>query len=191
MPFAFMDLDADTRPLMLAEIDDDIGADKLYLSNRLSAFGRDVYPALLREAALFFDESWLAEKLRSRNCFSPTYQRRNPAGGFSDARMPANAADTLAEGEFNRFYMRGLCRRAIRDGVAGLAVYRAKTVKDPRPESEAKIGQLISPQTLLDDLRQNIGIDTSLGLPAGPSSGLCVKLVHSATRASRNVAGAS
>jgi hypothetical protein len=188
MSFAFADLDPETRRLMLVEIDEDISANKLYLSDRLSAFGRDAYPQLLREAALFFDEHWLAEKLRARNCFNATYSRRNSKGGLTEVRMPVNAADMLAEGEFNRFYIRALCRRAIKDGIAELIVYRGKPVTSPRPESEAKIGQLVSPQALLADLRENIGVDTSLGLPAGPSSGLTVRLAQAITLASRDVA---
>ena len=47
---------------------------------------------------------------------------------------------------------------------------------NPRPESEAKIGKTIAPQSLLDDLRKNIGVEPALGLPPGPNSGLSVKL---------------
>ena len=90
--------------------------------------------------------------------------------------MPVNAPDVLAEGEFNRFYMRGVCRRAIVESVSKLVVYRAKPVENPRPDSESKLGATVEPSALLADLRANIGIDTFLGLPAGPNSGLCVKL---------------
>jgi hypothetical protein len=165
-----------TRPLILEEVDSDIAANKLYLSDRLGAFGRTKYPALLREAVLFFDEVWLAEQLREHDCFNPTFQRKNPKGGVSEVRMPSNAPEMLAEGEYNRFYMRGLCRRAMNDGLIELIVYRAKPVSSPRAESESKLGMLVAAKALLDDLRSNVGIDTFLGLPAGPNSGLCVKL---------------
>jgi hypothetical protein len=174
MAFVFTHLDATTRPLMLSEIDIDVAAARLYVSDRLSLSGRACYEALLREATLSHDETWLAQEFRNRERFNLTFQRRNPTGGFTDVRMPINAQEMLAEGEFNRFYMRGVCRRAISEGVTQLVVYRARFVRDPRPESESKIGSAISPSALLDDLRRNIGIDTALGLPAGPSSGLCV-----------------
>lgn len=57
-----------------------------------------------------------------------------------------------------------------------IVVYRAKEVSDPRPSSKAKIGERFDPQQLIDDLRNNIGVDTSLGLPPGPNSGLSVQL---------------
>ncbi|BEE07817.1 hypothetical protein [Aeromonas dhakensis] len=56
-------------------------------------------------------------------------------------------------------------------------VYRGKNVANARSESKQMIGQIISPKELLDDLRTNVGVDTALGLPAGPNSGLTIKLV--------------
>ncbi len=90
--------------------------------------------------------------------------------------MPVTAPETLAEGEFNRFYARGLCRRAMAQGIESLLVYRAKEVVNPRPESVALIGKSLPVKQLLEDLRANIGTDTALGLPPGPNSGLSVKL---------------
>ncbi len=82
----------------------------------------------------------------------------------------------MAEGEFNRFYARGLCRRAIAEGIEALVVYRAKEVVNPRAESVALIGKSLPAKQLLEDLRAHIGTDTALGLPPGPNSGLSVKL---------------
>lgn len=41
-------------------------------------------------------------------------------------KVPVTAPETLSEGEFNRFYARGLCRVAISLGIAAVQVYRAK-----------------------------------------------------------------
>jgi hypothetical protein len=51
-----------------------------------------------------------------------TEERRNPRGGITIARVPITAADTLAEGEFNRFYARALCRYALLHGIDALEV---------------------------------------------------------------------
>jgi hypothetical protein len=45
-----------------------------------------------------------------------------------------------------------------------------------RAESEQKIGQRIAAEALLRDLRAHPGLDTALGLPPGPNSGLSVHL---------------
>jgi hypothetical protein len=122
------------------------------------------------------DEVWFAEQLRLNDCFNATFQRKNPKGGFITVRMPFNAAETLAEGEFNRFYIRGLCRRALETGISQLIIYRAKPVENPRSESELRIGATLEAAELLQDLRANIAVETCLGMPPGPNSGLCVKL---------------
>ena len=90
--------------------------------------------------------------------------------------MRSNAHEMLAEGEFNRFYIRALCLRAIEDGMAQVIVYRAKAVQNARSESERKIGQGVPVEALLRDLRTHPGVDTALGLPPGPNSGLSVRL---------------
>src|SRR5690606_25127289 len=115
------------------------------------------------------------EKLIALQLFNTTEIRvRN--GKPSIAKVPVTAAHGLAEGEFNRFYMRGLCRLAIEAHLGSLVVYRAKPVMVPRYDSEQKIGTEVSPSQLLIDLRTHIGVDTALGLPNGPNSGLSVRL---------------
>lgn len=160
---------------MVSELDVDISAGTLYLSPRLSSQGRTRYPELLREAIQSHDDSWLVDKLRAEHLFKATETRKTKKG-IVTASVPVTAADTLAEGEFNRFYARGLCRVAIAGGIQALTIYRAKDVSVPRPDSEQMIGTTIDPTPLLDDLRTHQGMDTALHLPPGPNSGLSVRL---------------
>lgn len=176
MTLMLANLDEKTRQLMLAEIELDISHGNLYLSPRLSDTGRNSFAALLKKAAHSYDDTWLAQNLRQAGIMNSVEQRRTPSGGFTTAKVPVTAPDTLAEGEFNRFYIRGLCQRAINEGITELVIYRAKPVSSPRPESQAKIGAKVNAEALLNDLRQHQGVDTALGLPAGPNSGLSVQL---------------
>jgi hypothetical protein len=171
-------LDNLTRPFILEEIQYDMANDRLYLSNRLSERGRDEFLALLRDAAQNYDDGWLAEMLRQNGRLNVMEQRRKPKGGYTMAKVPVTAPETLAEGEFNRFYARGLCLRAIQLGTERLVVYRAKAVIVPRADSEAMIGTEIPANALLNDLRTHQGVDTALGLPNGPNSGLSVRLLE-------------
>lgn len=82
----------------------------------------------------------------------------------------------LAEGEFNRFYIRALCWITLLTGKK-LKIYRAKFSQTPRIDSQRMIGSFIDAEQLLLDLRKNPGTDTALGLPPGPNSGLSVELV--------------
>ena len=174
--FHYHHLDGRTRGLMLAEVACDEAQGTLYLSDRLSPIGRQDYPGLLRTAIESFDIAWLAGQLRCGGRMNATLLRRKPTGGYSSARMPVNAPDTLAAGEFNRLYARAVCLRAIEDGVPTLVVYRAKQVEQPRPQSEALIGTHLDAQALLNDLRTRQGTDTEHHMPGGPNSGLSVRL---------------
>lgn len=177
MALSYRNLDEKTRFFMLEEIRFDINRDCLYISGRLNEYGRQVYPALLIESARTGNDTDLADALRNGDCFNPTYQRKKPKGGYSQVQMPSNAPESLAEGEFNRFYIRALCRKVIDERAGALRVYRARPSTTPRPESERMVGTLVNAEALLSDLRQNIGIDTHLGVPQGPNSGLSVEAV--------------
>lgn len=170
-------LDERTRGLMLDEMEYDIAHNQLHISPFLSGQGQRDYTNLLREAIQSGTDESLAERLREHRRILRTLPRRNPRGGYSIATTPENAAQVLAESEFNRYYIRALARRAIEDGIPELVIYRAKAVANPRPESEARIETSLPPQELLDDLRAHPGDEPPLlGVPSGPNSGLSVRL---------------
>jgi hypothetical protein len=90
--------------------------------------------------------------------------------------LPANYALTLAAGEFNRYYMRAVCRLAIEQGAPAVELYRAKAVSTPRQAADERIGRRIDPQTLLADLHQtNFERPSEYDLGA-PNSGLSVRI---------------
>lgn len=174
--FHFHHLDPRTRKLMADEVARDMAAGTLYYGQRLSAQGRQDWPQLLQDAIARGDEDSLAASLRRGNRLNTTEQRRTPSGGTTTAGVPVTAAETLADGEFNRFYIRAVCRRALEDGIPIVIVSRAKPAMNARSASEAKIGTRLHADALLNGLRTNPGVDTALGLPAGPNSGLSVEL---------------
>ncbi len=174
MSFSFKDLTNETRRYMIEEVNYDLQNGNLYLSDRLSDTGKSVYADLLIKSIEHGDEATLAQSLIGK--FNSTYFRKNPSGTLSSVKMPINQNVMLAEGEFNRFYIRALCRTAMLKGRK-LKIYRAKFSTSPRLDSERKIGSFVDAQQLLLDLRKNTGTDTALGLPPGPNSGLSVELV--------------
>lgn len=176
MPLNLASLDEKTRSLMVEEIERDVAAGRLYMSPRLSEAGHAQYPELLKQSARSHDEAWLAIELSTGARMNSQEQRRTPKGGTTLVKVPVTAPDTLAEGEFNRFYIRAVCLRAQQENTPEVVVYRARYSDNPRSESERKIGTQVSAQALLSDLRSNPGVDTALGLPPGPNSGLSVKL---------------
>lgn len=172
MSFNFEDLNQNIREKMLEEVNLDISNKVLFFSKRLNQDGLAKYQDLLIDSIKFGNEQTFADSMRQLNIFNATERRSNG----TVAKVPSNAHEVLAGGEFNRFYIRALALVAIAEAKK-LEVYRAKQVTSARSDSEQKIGALVEPALLLADLRKNIGIDTFLGLPGGVNSGLSVKLV--------------
>ena len=171
------DLDNETRLFMIEEIEMDIRSDKVYRSSYLTQSGQGDFPDLVLAAAKNGNDDSLATSLSGK--FNRTTQRRKPKGpGYYTAAVPVNAAEVLAESEFNRYFVRGLCRRAIKFDIGRLQVYRAKAVAQPRLESESKIGLLVLPDVVLTDVRksQEYGVETALGIPPGPGSGISLRI---------------
>jgi hypothetical protein len=169
MKFKFEDLNNQTRQGMLDEIMDDISRNRLYASKRFNENGYDLYRDLLRASVIMGDEEILAADLKALGCFKLFTEKRS-MDGISLVRVPETACETLAQGEFNRYY----CKIAIATGRQ-LIIYRARFSQNPRIESEMMIGKFIDPEKLLTDLRNNIGVETALGIP-GINSGLSVKI---------------
>jgi hypothetical protein len=173
------DLDDETRKYMLEEIDMDTASDKIYRSSYLGQRIQGNWPDMIRHAAQTGNDDSLAAELRRPGALNRTTQRRTPRGGMTTARVPYNAAEVLAESEFNRYYVRGLCRRATVNGIPRLEVYRAKHVVEARPESQARIGLLVDPEVVLIDVRASTGVEAALGIPPGPGSGISIRIPKS------------
>jgi hypothetical protein len=166
-----VDLDPATRAYMRAEVERDIAAGTLYLSDRLNSAGIREYPRLLLDAMDHGTPASFATAIRQRGLLN---RAETAIKGRPPDVVPPTAADTLAEGEFNRFYMRGVCARAIAAGMEHVEVYQAQSEKRALQESEAMIGRQLNAQGLLNELRRLNLVDQALGLPIGVDSGLSV-----------------
>lgn len=167
--FNFLNLDAETRRLMLLEIESDLSSQRLYVSDRLNDIGKKSYQNYLIQSVKEGDEESLEKLLDIATHFNSTYLRQGKA-----VKMPSNASTLLCQSEFNRYYIRAICQRAINDKIETLEIYRARESSWTRQESEAKIGSTISAKDLLQDLRESIGIEPKLFPEI--NSGLCAKI---------------
>jgi hypothetical protein len=166
-------LDFGTRLQMIEEFNYDTSKNCVYYSKRFTTDGEIYYrESMIGHLTNGTDDS-LSENLKDRNCFKD-FEDRTTAKGTSRVKVPITASQTFSEGEFNRFYIRAMCNRAILENRR-LIVYRARHSETPRQDSEILIGKLMDPHQLLFDLRNNIGLDTILGLPPGPNSGLSIE----------------
>lgn len=174
MSFDFKNLDTITRGFMVDEIGAAVPDRNLYFSTRFTQHGKAAWPSLLKEAAREHDEHWLAYQLETDGLMEGMEDSRTPSGGYTRKHVPRTAAETMAEGQFNRYYMLGVCRRALDEGRAQVVVYRAKAVLEPRPESVALLGTRMNPSELIEQIRP---LDSSLkNKLLKPNSGLSVCL---------------
>jgi len=177
---AYENLDVETRRLMTIEIEADIEEGRsdpargVYMSNYLNETGQEVWPSLLLEAVRSGGDASLARELNRLHCFKAMVPRKKPKGGFSMVSVPVTAAETLAEAQFNMYYMRALSVRAVEMGV-WLVVYRAKAVENPRSTSEMMIGKMLDPVEVLAALRETRGVNPPINIPL-PNSGITVRL---------------
>jgi hypothetical protein len=173
MGLYYKNLDEATRKYMLLEFE----KGEFYKSERLNENKFEEWKKILHEGLEFHDDDWIAHQLQLKGLLKTHELRRKPNGGMTEVKVPSNAAQMLAEGEFNKFYLRGICSRAIESHYTHVRIYRGKEVASPRIESERKIGTTLEVVALLEELRKDTLIDSVLGLPAGPNSGLTAEIV--------------
>lgn len=174
MSFRFENLDARTRKLMLDELEHDVQLDRWHKSKRLSPIGEIAFVPALRDAIRSGNERTLAHAILVGGMLD-SRELSHRKGRMFWKDVPRDAHLTLAEGEFNRYYLRGLCLRALEDGQEQLEIYRAKDVYSPRAMSEMRLGTFVDAGKFLRDLRTHVGVETALRLPA-PNSGLSARL---------------
>lgn len=97
-------LDDITRKYMVEEMQGDISERKVYISSRLNADGKIRFQELLIASAKSGNDGTLAESLLGY------FNEKESNGKGSYKSIPYNANVTLAEGEYNRYYIRALCR---------------------------------------------------------------------------------
>jgi hypothetical protein len=143
-------LDHETRLSMVSEI----RAGPLYRGPRLNGMGLRRWPLLLEEAARWHDDDWLARQLEEQALIGNATLNIGLAGRriLESIKIKLCAA-SLAEEEFNTYYLRGLCLRAIQANIQSLELYGGKYTAEPACDSRKEIETTIDPSALLRALR--------------------------------------
>jgi hypothetical protein len=172
--FNFENLDETTRAAMLKSIDEAERSGNIYYSTRFNEAGAGQWLQLLRQAAREQSEHWLAYQLEANGLMKDFEGVNKPTGGYTIKHVPHTAAETMAEGQFNRFYILGLCKRARAEGIPHLVVYRARESADPRLESQSLVDTRLSVDEIESQLKET---KASFRSPlVQPNSGLSVRL---------------
>ena len=174
MGFEFRHLDDVTRGYMLEEIQAAREEKNLYYSKRFNDSGVARWPALLQEAARRHDERWLARRLGLEGLIRDLEGSRTPSGGYTIKHVPHTAAALMADGQFNRYYMLGICRRAMAERKSAVVVYRARQRSEHPVDPDTYTGTSLDARLLHAELRLH---ETSLEHRLlQPNSGLSVCL---------------
>lgn len=152
MTLKFGELDDQVRSFMETELTDDIPESRILLSDRLSAEGRERWTFLLNDAITDHDDLWLAQQIITENLLNDEEPYKKSKSGFRKINKEA-ASKMLAESEFNKYYIRAICLKAIKNNQVVVRIFRAKEVNSPRPESNKLLNQTVNPSTLLEVVR--------------------------------------
>jgi hypothetical protein len=167
--FQFEHLDERNRALMLSEFERDKSEKRVFFDARLKGDIHSQYLGSLERALSAGTPESFAAEIKGGEYLSALELRRQGSTEV-EARVPITYPQTLAEAEFNRYYMRAVCLRAMQDGLA-IEVYRAKPVSKPRPPAT----ETWTPEALLEHLRMtNISV---AGAFPGANSGKSIRLV--------------
>lgn len=176
MPLQYDSLDPATRRFAIAELDSDIETGTYHTSERIRPTAAADYQRYLHEALRYYDDRWLEEHASDLMVdFEP---RRTRSGGQTAVKLPQMAARMLAEGDFNRYYMRGVALRATEEGGQVVEVYRARLSMEPRRESAELEGRRLPASEVLSYLRGGQSADPGVAALGRPNSGLSVRLVQ-------------
>jgi len=134
--FNFEELDKKTRSYMLLEFKLEIESNNPYRSKNLLDGGWKMFPKIMEKAINEGNEETLAKELNNQTYWKTSGERKNKKTGkitYFKIR-PEIAAKELAQTEFNTWYVRGLSKRLIDEGVKSCQVYRAAPAQNPRVE---------------------------------------------------------
>jgi hypothetical protein len=111
MGLNYVNLDDRTRSCMIAEC----ALGPLYESPRMHGQGKAAWPAVFEEAITKHNDDWLAGQIIVRRMLSnqEQYKAKNGQTSWRNVNIEFSA-QILAQGEFNRYYLRWSCSRRIR-----------------------------------------------------------------------------
>lgn len=174
--FYFPDLDDKTRQCMVSELELDIAKGLFYEPKSIASSYLLTYRRLLKECCLNGTPETLQAKL------TPAFFREKYSSG---RKISANISQMIAFCEFNRYYVRALLLRAIRENKK-LVVYRAKQAMNERKESCASLNKIYSDKMqmqqmleLFRDHRRLFGLKVQPEL-LKPNSGLSLRFAEKA-----------
>ncbi len=182
MPMVFEELDDITRRYMLEEFEVEQASGNPYVPKILSPAGVAAFPNFMRAAIKTGNEQTLIASLAQARYWNATeaYVRN---GVVRQREINVNqAAERLGLTEFNTWYVRGLAKRMIDDGMKDCEVYRAAQPKWEPAECSEHEGRIYPVADIYEGHRRRYwpepGNPSALSIPAGPSCHHAIRRVR-------------
>ena len=172
MAMNYEELDDRTRKYMLSEFENEQASDMSYQSKALSRVGLTVFPGLLREAITSGNELLLAYALDRGELWESEEQYIRNGAVHSRRRNVSQSATRLALTEFSTWYVRGLAKRLLDEGITVCQVYRGEQPKWEPGECSEHEGRIVSVREIYDNHRVRYwpepGNRAAFSIPFGP-----------------------
>ncbi len=172
MAMEFAELDNKTRQHMLDEFEKEQSGGIPYKPKALSKVGHTSFPRLVREAIQTGNEETLIRSLSDPTYWNPTETYIRDGVEYQRRVNVSQAAERLGLTEFNTWYVRGLAKRLIDEGVTQCQVYRGARPKWEPSECAAHEGRILPVETIYRGHRAKYwpepGNPAAMSIPFGP-----------------------
>jgi hypothetical protein len=172
MAMKFEELDEITRQYMLKEFEKEQLSSNTYQPKVLSKMGQSNFPNLVREAIKSGNEETLISSLSDPTYWNPT-ETYTRDGVVRERRINVKqAAERLGLTEFNTWYVHGLAKRFMDEGVIQCQVYRGAMPKWEPAECSVHEGKILPVKEIYDGHRARYwpepGNPQAMSIPFGP-----------------------
>ena len=129
MAFCFEQLNSETRAVMKLEFESEQMSGAPYFGKNLSQLGVASFPTLMTAAIINGDENTLTDSIARPEYWNSVEQYVRDGVARTRNVNIRQASERLANSEFNTWYVRGLTRLGIQNGIVACEVYRADQPK--------------------------------------------------------------
>jgi hypothetical protein len=166
MAMDFEELDTTTRSYMLIEFDAEQSGGNPYQSKLLGMAGLVAFPDLMRKAIIRGNEETLVASLVDPSFWKASDSRNRQINVLQ-------VAERLGVTEFNTWYVRGVAKRFLDEGVMYCQAYRASFPRSESSSCSAHEGQIFSVKEIYAGHRARYwpapGNPNAISIPSGPT----------------------
>lgn len=172
MTMHYEELDPATREYMLNEFEHEQASGSPYISKALSPRGLHAFTGAMRDAITSGNEESLTRALDRADLWEPEESYTRDGVTRSRKRNIPQTATRLALTEFSTWYVRGLAKRLLDEGVERCQVYRGEQPKWEPGECANHEAQIVAVREIYDGHRARYwpepGDSAAFSIPFAP-----------------------